>query len=276
MKLFAPLLLLAATVQASILTLQSPKFTISSKNGDQLRSEPISMTQKPSPPLQLSPADTLKLSFQIVDKDNGKAVQPQQVFLRFYDEESGEEGIQPLRVASTGKVKFELNMSKPPLSLPPTSTAPLQVTLLLGSSSHAPLKVQLFDLYVPASYPVVPHPDEASFHLLPEIQHTFRPDPKLPPRFISAVFAGAVVFGPWVVFLVLLFTISPRIPRLFSPNVLPFTLSLGAFEYLLYQYWVSLKLGDVLLYGAVLGLVTLFTGRRALSSIAEKRMGAKP
>jgi len=68
----------------------------------------ISMTNKPSTPLELSATDTLKVTFQVVDKSSGKGVQPQQVFLRFYDEESGEEGIQPLRVASTGKVKFEL------------------------------------------------------------------------------------------------------------------------------------------------------------------------
>lgn len=41
------------------------------------------------------------------------------------------------------------------------------------------------------------HPDEASFHVRPEIHHTFRPDPKSPPRIISAVFAG-IVIAPWL------------------------------------------------------------------------------
>ncbi|KAF5371595.1 hypothetical protein D9758_003496 [Tetrapyrgos nigripes] len=277
MKLLSPLLLLAAAVNASILTLQSPKFTIATKDGQQSRSEPISLAQKPSP-LHLSQTDILKLTFQIVDKSSGNGVQPRQVFLRFYDEESGEEGIQPLRVASTGKVKFDLDMSKPPLSIPPTSTAPLEVSLFIGgsttSTSYSPLKMDLFSLHIPASHPVPPHPDEASFHLLPEIEHTFRPDPKLPPTFISAVFAGAVIAAPWIVLLGLWFSLpSLPLPSLASPSILPFTLSIGAFEFLLYKYWVELKLGDVLFYGAILGGVTVFTGRTALRAVEQRRVG---
>jgi oligosaccharyltransferase complex subunit delta (ribophorin II) len=94
------------------------------------------------------------------------------------------------------------NMAKPPSSLPPTSEAPLKVTLLLGSFVHSPAKIELFDLYLPASYPPPQHPDEASFHLLPTIYHTFRPDQKVPPKFISAVFAAMVV-SPWVLLLAL-------------------------------------------------------------------------
>ena len=93
-------------------------------------------------------------------------------------------------------------MAKPPSSLPPTSTAPLKVTLLLGSFVHSPAKIELFDLYLPASRAPAQHPEEASFHLLPTIEHTFRPDQKLPPKFISAVFS-AVVVSPWVLLLAL-------------------------------------------------------------------------
>ena len=91
-------------------------------------------------------------------------------------------------------------MAKPPISLPPSSDAPLQVTLLIGSPNHTPLSVPLFDLQIPASHPPPVHPDEASFHILPEIQHTFRPDQKLPPKPISAIFSAAVL-APWVVLL---------------------------------------------------------------------------
>ncbi|KAG6822034.1 hypothetical protein H0H87_004588, partial [Tephrocybe sp. NHM501043] len=91
-------------------------------------------------------------------------------------------------------------MAKPPLSLPPTSDAPLKVTLLIGSPLHSPLSVPLFELVVPASQPALVHPDEPSFHPLPEIHHTFRPEQKLPPRPISILFS-AVVLAPWVVLL---------------------------------------------------------------------------
>ena len=65
--------------------------------------------------------------------------------------------------------------------------------------------------------------------------------------------------------------VAPRATGLFSPSILPFIASLGAFEGLLFTYWLKLRLGDVLLYGAILGVVTVFTGRQALSSIAAKR-----
>jgi hypothetical protein len=89
-------------------------------------------------------------------------------------------------------------MARPPSSLPPTTSAPLKVTLVLGSFVHTPTKFELFDLYLPLSHPAPQHPDEPSFHLLPTIEHTFRPDPKLPPRAISAFFAGLVI-SPWFI-----------------------------------------------------------------------------
>ena len=91
-------------------------------------------------------------------------------------------------------------MAKPPPSLPATSDAPLKVSLILGHIGYTPLSIELLDLYVPASQPIAVHPDEASFHLLPIIEHTFRADPKQPPKAISAVAAG-LVLAPWAVLL---------------------------------------------------------------------------
>lgn len=91
-------------------------------------------------------------------------------------------------------------MAKPPPGLPASGSAPLQVSLILGSSSHSPLNVALFDLKIPASQPLVPHPEASSFHAQPIIEHTFREAEKLPPRPISALFAG-LVLAPWVVLL---------------------------------------------------------------------------
>ena len=88
-------------------------------------------------------------------------------------------------------------MSRPPLTLPPTSATPLRVTLILGSFKYSPATIRLFDIKLPASQPAPVHPEEPTFHLLPEIKHTFRPDQKLPPVFISIVFS-AVVLAPWV------------------------------------------------------------------------------
>jgi hypothetical protein len=68
----------------------------------------VSLTHKSLTPVTLEPKDTLKLTFQVVDKETGKGVQPHQTFLRFYDENTHEEGIQPIRVTPGGKAKFEL------------------------------------------------------------------------------------------------------------------------------------------------------------------------
>lgn len=66
----------------------------------------LSIARKPSA-LSLGPKDVLKVTFQVVDEE-GKGVQPHQTFLRFYDEVSGEEGVQPVKVTAGGKAKFEL------------------------------------------------------------------------------------------------------------------------------------------------------------------------
>jgi oligosaccharyltransferase complex subunit delta (ribophorin II) len=56
---------------------------------------------------------------------------------------------------------------------------------------------------------------------------------------------------------------------------LSFTVVLGAFEGLLFWYWIDLKLGQVLLYGGVLGIVAVFAGNYALSTIWERRLSKK-
>ncbi|KAF5330170.1 hypothetical protein D9611_010525 [Ephemerocybe angulata] len=266
----AVLLLAASAVQASVLTLQSPKFVVTDALGSQLRAEPFSLVHRTGTPVKLEAKDTLKITFQVVDKEDGKGVQPHQTFIRFFDPSTGEEGIQPIRVTGGGKAKFELNPSKPPLYLPPTSTEPLKVSLIIGTPNYDPITVRLFDLILPASQPAPTHPDEASFHVRPELHHTFRPDQKLPPKAVSLFFAG-LTFAPWVVLIGLWSQVTPRLTHLFSPSILPFILSLVAFESLLLTYWVKLRLGEVLLYGAGLGLVTIFTGRQALSSISSLR-----
>jgi oligosaccharyltransferase complex subunit delta (ribophorin II) len=94
-------------------------------------------------------------------------------------------------------------MAKPPTSLPPTTAdQPLQATLLLGSHVYGPASHSLFHLVLPASQPAPVSPEEASFHPLPEIVHTFRPEQKLPPKVVSAVFALGVL-APWPVLFLL-------------------------------------------------------------------------
>ncbi|KAI0064324.1 oligosaccharyl transferase delta subunit [Artomyces pyxidatus] len=267
-------LVAAAAVNAGQLTVQSPRFTVLSSDGSQLRSEKISLSNISPEPVSLGASDTLKLTFQVTDKEGGDGVQPHQTFLRFYDETTGEEGIQPVKVTPAGKAKFDLNMARPPSSLPPSGEAPLKVSLILGSYVHKPAKVDLFDLVVPASLPAPQHPDEHTFHPLPVISHTFRPEQKVPPRFVSAV-STAAVLAPWVVLLGLWGTVGAGVPRLFSPSIFPFTLSLGVIEALLLWYWVELRLGQILLYGSGAAFLSAVAGKQALASIGAHRLSRK-
>ena len=65
--------------------------------------------------------------------------------------------------------------------------------------------------------------------------------------------------------------IPHKFPNASSPSIIAFVTLLGAFEGLLLWYWVALKLGDVLLYGAILGVATIAAGNRALSVLARER-----
>lgn len=97
-------------------------------------------------------------------------------------------------------------MARPPASLPPTplsqnKTNPLAVSLIVGSYSHSPFTMELFDLYLPPSQPAPEHPEDKFFRPQPEIKHTFRPEQKLPSKFVSGLGALFVGAGPWVLLL---------------------------------------------------------------------------
>ncbi|KAF8586605.1 oligosaccharyl transferase delta subunit [Ramaria rubella] len=267
--------LLPLLASAAKLTLQSPRVTITDSTASLIRNEPLSLAHPLSPPLTLGASETLKLTFQVLEKDSGQGVQPHQTFLRFHDPQTDEEGVQPLRVSSTGKASFELNLARPPVSLPPTPNAsvPLHVTLIIGSFEHSPLSHSLFDLYLPVSHPASQHPDEPSFHPLPEIHHTFQPAPKTPFVVFSAL-GAALVVTPWIVLIGLWGSIPHRLPHLSSPAILLFVGLLASLEGLLFLYWVRLRLGEVLLYGAILGGVTVAAGKSALGRVGRWRIGA--
>ena len=91
-------------------------------------------------------------------------------------------------------------MQKPPLWLPPTTDAPIQVQLIIGSFTYDPFEHTLFDLQLPRSQPAPLHPDERMYGAQPEIAHTFRPEQKIPPKVMSLVF-GLATLSPWAVLL---------------------------------------------------------------------------
>ncbi|KAI9438672.1 oligosaccharyl transferase delta subunit [Lactarius indigo] len=171
--LLSVLFCLIAAAHAGQLSLQSPKLTVIGPDGGKLRSEPISLQKRADP----------------VDQTTDSGVQPHQTFLRFFDSTTGEEGIQPVKVTPSGKAKFELNMAKPPSSLPPSGAAPLRVSLLLGSFVHSPAALDLFDLH-----------NESFYHPRPELAHTWGAvKPSVPhllsPSILSFVLSLALIEG---------------------------------------------------------------------------------
>ncbi|QRV76048.1 oligosaccharyltransferase complex subunit [Ceratobasidium sp. AG-Ba] len=253
----------ALALQAAALSLKSPKFAVTSSKASIIRAESIDLNE-PLATVTVGKTENLRISFVVLG-DDGTPVRPHQAFVRMYDEASGEEGIQPVKVGKDGKGKLEINLSRPPVSLPPTTDAPLSVSVILGSFTHSPATVPLFNLKLPASAPVTPHPLAKHYAPQPLIAHKFNPEPSQPPQAISAVFTIAAV-APWVVLLGLLSQISTPLNTSSAAlsYVGPFLLALFAFEGLLFTYWVKLRLGQVLSYGAVLAVLAAGTGKRAL------------
>ena len=52
-------------------------------------------------------SENLRVSFTVLG-DDGTPVRPHQAFLRMYDDKTGEEGIQPVKVGKDGKGKVEI------------------------------------------------------------------------------------------------------------------------------------------------------------------------
>jgi len=263
MRILAAFVGLAAIASAE-LQVKSLKFSVQTPSSDIITADTLTPNSPEPPTLVLSNADTFKLSFTVED-EKGNGVVPAQSMLRVWDEESGEDALLPFKVSAAGKGRFELNMRRPPPQLPPTPTKiPLNVSLLLAFPPHAPLNLHLLQLQLPLSEPATEHAEEHFYHPQPEIFHTFRVDPRVPPRVLSLVGAGAVA-GPWAVLLLLLGNLRPSLPFASSPKLLLFLTTLTAFEGLLITYWVQLSLGEVLLYGAVLGGVTVIAGVSGLN-----------
>jgi len=266
MRMSAALLLLAGLLFVDArLTLKTPKYSVLSESGSVLNSDALEIKSTSLPTIDVGKTDTLKLSFTVVDDESDdQGVQPHQAFLRFWSD-SGEEGIQPVKISSSGKAKFELNARRPPPGIPATSEDTiLSVDLILGSFTRTSSTISLLKLKLPPSLPVVPHPEESLYHPKPPIYHTFREEQRMPPKVLSLLFV-AIAFSPWGA----LFFLLSHLPFHLKPSTVtaPFIVLLLAFEALIVWYWVDLRIGQVLTYGAVLGLVTAAAGKKALESL---------
>lgn len=58
--------------------------------------------------IKLAADETFKIVFTVFDDEKNADVVPHQAFLRFWDEQTEEEGIVPVKVARDGKAKFSM------------------------------------------------------------------------------------------------------------------------------------------------------------------------
>lgn len=79
-----------------------------------------------------------------------------------------------------------------------TSSGPLSASLIIASfGSSQPYHSPAFDLFLKSdpSSPTVSQEKPLRYGRLPEIHHTFKPEPSSPPKIITLIFTAAVVIA---------------------------------------------------------------------------------
>lgn len=159
--------------------------------------------------------DTVKVS--LTTKEDGKGKRPHQAFLVLKEEESGLEAPFPLTVKDNGKAIVsivskanakgmgEKALDTDGLSMQAQKDIPVQLLLsqkavrasiiLASFGSAEGLESPLFSLEfnLDPNAPAPKYEKPLRYGKLPELAHTFRADPRNPPKIISLVFALAVL-----------------------------------------------------------------------------------
>ncbi|RKP07116.1 Dolichyl-diphosphooligosaccharide--protein glycosyltransferase subunit Swp1 [Thamnocephalis sphaerospora] len=286
-------------------TLKLSDFTVTVRHsGEEATTHTLAYPKPLAKPLTVRPGDSLRLAFQLdvvpEGKAEGKALRAHQAFIVFRPANSNAspdgELVQVLESTPNGKHRIELiaNRFAKYFSRQPGD---FNVDVLLGVFGNVqPVRYPLGTFHVDfppadltdrtvvedlakrAKQRALEGPADDGFMALPEIEHQFRPDDKMPPVTFSLGFS-AVVLSPWFV-LVTLWKLAGANPANLpsSPVALlahgTFLSCLAGFLGLFYLYWTQLRLLQTISYGAILAVVTVLSGRVALSDIAHRRVKA--
>jgi oligosaccharyltransferase complex subunit delta (ribophorin II) len=201
-------------------------------------------------PIQLGPADTLKISLTVTDGKTPK--RPQQAFLMLADASGRLDTQLPFLVKESGKGTLSLvsgslpaHDAEGPLELQPAKSVPftlradspflqtqkdipsalltnntLSASLILASSGTSQGYNHLAFYLTPNSDPDTPFPKPESplrYGKLEEIHHVFRDDPKSPNILISVVFLGGVLATIPILFGAVGFPLASHFPQSTSP-----------------------------------------------------------
>ncbi|KAI0182445.1 Oligosaccharyltransferase subunit Ribophorin II-domain-containing protein [Xylaria flabelliformis] len=242
--------------------------------------EKFSETKPLSQPVTISNTDSIKVL--LVAKDGGKGKRPHQAFVVLQDELSGLEAPFPMTVKENGKAVVDIKFADLPVQLA-TSTAPLKASVVLASfGSSKGLNKPAFSVSVntdPNATPLI-YEKPLRYGKREPINHTFRADPKNPPKVISAFFALAVlatVPALFVGWLALGANVS-HIQRALSDAPIAhgvFFGSLVALEGVFYLYYVSWSLFQVLPVIGIFGAATFLSGAKALGEVQGRRLAGE-
>ncbi|KAI1114932.1 Oligosaccharyltransferase subunit Ribophorin II-domain-containing protein [Nemania sp. NC0429] len=274
-----PLVLLAAGASAASWGFDDATVQVNAKKAPG-RKEKFSESNPLSQPLSISNTESVKVL--LVAKDGGNGKRPHQAFVVLRDDASGLEAPFPMTVKENGKAVVEIKYTDLPVQLA-TSTAALKASVVLASfGSSQALNKPIFS--------VTPKPDPAASPVVYEkplrygkrepIHHTFRADPKNPPKIISAFFALAVlatVPALFVGWLTLGANVSHIQHALRNAPIAHgvFFGSLVALEGVFFLYYVNWTLFEILPVVAVVSAATFVSGSKALGEVQSRRLAGQ-
>lgn len=270
---------------------ERPKWNISgaklvtAKKGDTAPSvlEEFTIDKPVSTPVTLSSGEALRLS--MIFKAGNEAGVPHQAYLYVQQADTGIETFFPFDISpTTAKAKLEITQK----DLPPffiASSSPLTLTMAIGDFTEniksifipiAQVQLNYDPMTVSAAKKSLGEPPVV-YAPLPELRHTFRPDPKNPPKILTLLFLGAVgatlvgLFGAWATLGANLCAMPKALGA--APLSHPtFLASLLALEGVFMMYYLKWNLFQTLTAAIIVCPVTFYSGSRALREVRARRL----
>ncbi|RPB28687.1 oligosaccharyltransferase subunit ribophorin II [Terfezia boudieri ATCC MYA-4762] len=271
-----------------------PKWNISgaklvtAKKGDTSPSvsEEFTIDKPVSTPITLSSGEALRLSMTF--KAGNEVGVPHQAYLFVQQADTGIETFFPFDVApTTAKAKLEITHK----DLPPSfivSSSPLTLTMAIGDftenikSIFIPVaQVQLnFDSMTVSAAKRSLGESPVVYAPLPELRHTFRPDPKNPPKILTLIFLGAIgaalvgLFGAWATLGANLSAL-PKALRAAPLSHPTFLASVLGLEGIFVMYYLKWNLFQTLTAAIIVGPVAFYSGSRTLREVRARRLNGE-
>lgn len=217
----------------------------------------------------------VKMTFQLLNKQNKEKVNVHQTFVRLVSAHK-EEIYFVATPTNIGIYTFELDLADAAKEFFNSQSGTYEMSLIVGGMSvENPFSWDIGSLNL--KFPGTPQ-DETSEELeyrykpRPEIQHLFRAPEKRPPTVVSFTFA-ILVMAPVVLLVPVWLLLGGNILNITvsGPWAIIFHIGLIGIFGLYYLFWVQLNMFQTLKYLIILGGVTFISGNRMLRQIAKYR-----